>query len=197
MRNRASWQMTHGQSPRECEISRSRHGCDPPQHGESLPDYHTLLPAHWCFSRPWFFCIVREHITCSRPPNFIVLSFRLELIDPSSRKITCPEPYFLLLRAVLLLVAVFSTDGSSGGGSGESNPLLIQPQRASRKPSWPLRRPVDSPGSLPHLSLKELPYEVRICTRLSRHLCFAADDDWLRRRLKWSPKQHGGDLKQH
>jgi len=52
MRSRASWQLTHGQRPRECEVSRYRHGCDPPELAEPLPDCDTTPFSPRCVSDP-------------------------------------------------------------------------------------------------------------------------------------------------
>ena len=38
MRSKASWQLTHGQRPREREVFCYRHGCDPPELAEPVLD---------------------------------------------------------------------------------------------------------------------------------------------------------------
>jgi len=41
MGSRASWQLTHGQRSRESEVSRYRHGCDPPEPADTALDCNT------------------------------------------------------------------------------------------------------------------------------------------------------------
>ena len=38
MGSNAAWPLTHGQRPRECEVPRYRHGCDPPELAEPVLD---------------------------------------------------------------------------------------------------------------------------------------------------------------
>ena len=52
VRSRASWPLTHGQRPRECEVSHYRHGCDPPELAESVLDCDTAPFSHPCVSDP-------------------------------------------------------------------------------------------------------------------------------------------------
>jgi len=54
MRNRASWHMTHGQRPRECEVSRYRHGWDPPKPAAPLLDCDAVPSSLCCLSHPQF-----------------------------------------------------------------------------------------------------------------------------------------------
>src|SRR5215831_2271011 len=52
VRSRASWQVTHGQRPRECEVSRYRHGCDPPELPEPVFDCEPAPFSPRCVSDP-------------------------------------------------------------------------------------------------------------------------------------------------
>src|SRR5215475_15850561 len=78
MRSRASWRLTRGQRPRQCEVSRYRHGCDPPQQGESLRDYYPVLLPHCSSSNPTHdltlvtilsAVILRDHKRATNPKN--------------------------------------------------------------------------------------------------------------------------------
>ena len=54
MRSRASWQMIHGHRSRECEVSRYRHGCDPPKPIDPVLDCDPVPLSQNCFSDPRF-----------------------------------------------------------------------------------------------------------------------------------------------
>ena len=54
MGSNASWQLTHGQRPRECEVSRYRHGCDPPELADPVLDCDTAPFSQRCVSDPPF-----------------------------------------------------------------------------------------------------------------------------------------------
>jgi len=52
MGSKASWQLTHGQRRRKCEVSRYRHGCDPPELAEPVLDCDTAPFSPRCVSDP-------------------------------------------------------------------------------------------------------------------------------------------------
>ena len=52
VRSRAWWQLTRGQRPRECEVSRYRHGSDPPELPEPVLDCDTGPFSQRCVSDP-------------------------------------------------------------------------------------------------------------------------------------------------
>ena len=54
MRSKESWRQTHGERPRECAVSRYRHGCDPPAHKGSYESFSLLqrLSADSNFKHP-------------------------------------------------------------------------------------------------------------------------------------------------
>ena len=52
MGSKASWQLTHGQRRRECEVSRYRHGCDPPELAEPVLDGDPAPFSQRCVSDP-------------------------------------------------------------------------------------------------------------------------------------------------
>lgn len=54
MRSRASWRLIHGQRPRECEVSRYRHGCDPPKPAGPIFDCDPVPSSQCCWSHPQF-----------------------------------------------------------------------------------------------------------------------------------------------
>lgn len=80
MLNRASWQMIHGQRPRECEVSRYRHGCDPPKHVEPVLGCDPVPSSQCCVSYPQFspsaitrwlpMCVLMVTVGCGTPPTY-------------------------------------------------------------------------------------------------------------------------------
>ena len=78
LRSRASSQMTHGQRSGECEVSRYRHGCDPPKPIESVLDCDPVPSSQCCLSHPHFspsaitrwlpMGLLMVAVVCSTPP---------------------------------------------------------------------------------------------------------------------------------
>ena len=80
MRSQASWQMSHGQRPRECEVSRYRHGCDPPKPPGLSLDVNPVPSSPCCLSHPQFspsavtrwlpILLLMSAVGCSTPPTY-------------------------------------------------------------------------------------------------------------------------------
>ena len=54
MRSKGSWHMSHGQWPRECQVARYRHGCDPPKPAGLVLDGDPVPSSLFCLSHRHF-----------------------------------------------------------------------------------------------------------------------------------------------
>ena len=80
MRSRAPWRLIHGQRPRECEVSRYRHGCDPPKPAGPILDCDPVPSSPCCLSHPHFspsgatrllpMFLRTLAVGCSTPPTY-------------------------------------------------------------------------------------------------------------------------------
>src|SRR5262249_2398066 len=103
VRSRASWRMTHGQGPRECEVSRYRHGCDPPELAEPVLDCDTAPFSQRSVSDPPY---VRPYLSLMlvlSAPSRIGLPARLRREqggpwqkNATARNVTCHSSVWLL-----------------------------------------------------------------------------------------------------
>ena|SRR5215467_12477811 len=80
MRSKGSWHMSHGQWPRECQVARYRHGCDPPKPAEVVLDCDPLPSSLSCLSDQHFspsagtrrlrMALLMLTVGCSTPPTY-------------------------------------------------------------------------------------------------------------------------------